>query len=98
MLIDAEIRHQEHPDTFEIPDREVREGLQVGDFAKVIFDTGERLWLEVMKVGAVGMMKPGFDWYVGAIRNEPVTLAQSYGDWVGFHPRHVIEARRLRQD
>jgi len=87
MLIDAEKRHAAAPDTFETPPLEMREGLRVGDFARLIFEPGERLWVEIVKVGAEGSA------YIGAIRNHPIASRFQYGDWVGFDPRHVCDLK-----
>jgi len=94
MLIDAEKRHQNSPDTFEIPSREERASLQVGDFARLIFEPGERIWVEVVKVGAEGVMQPGFAAYIGAIRNRPIAVPLQYGDWIGFEAHHIIDVKR----
>jgi hypothetical protein len=94
MLIDVEKRHADNPDTFEIPSREERESLRVWDFARLIFAPGERIWVEVVKVGAEGVMKPGFAAYIGAIRNRPIAVTLQYGDWIGFDPRHICEVKR----
>lgn len=87
-LEDAEKRQVEHPDSFSIPDKTIREGLSQGDIVKLIFLTrrddvvAERLWVEV-----IGRNK---DKYTGRIDNEPEYLdSLKAGDLVTFEPRHV---------
>jgi hypothetical protein len=51
-LLDGEQRHREAPTTFEIPDLALRKILQLGDFAKLMFEISvegeekvERMWV-----------------------------------------------------
>jgi hypothetical protein len=103
MLDDGEEKHSAHPDTFWIPNLEVRSNLEREDWAKLLFlflasepgqvgVRGERMWVEVeMKHGT---------YYRGRLLNTPV-----YSDLVGlgttlwFEPRHVIDiVLRSEQD
>lgn len=76
-----------HPRTFEIPDKRERESLQPGDFAKMIFDEQERMWVKV-----AGRRDNG-DYY-GHLANQPVVLSLMFGDPVDFKPKHVIDVLR----
>jgi hypothetical protein len=96
-LDDGEARHRANPDRFEIPPAYVRDGLEPGDFAQLIFlflvdgeehPTGERMWVIVRERTADG--------YLGVLRNEPVSVEEgdepSFGFELPFEPRHVIDA------
>jgi hypothetical protein len=92
-LASAEECHAQNPETFWIPDKEDRNSLQPGDFAKVIFKTytgdniqGERIWVRV--AGRVG------DTYVGTLGNDPFIIAKRFGDRVHFRAEHVIDITR----
>ena len=92
-LISAEECHAQNPETFWIPDKTDRDGLQPGDAAKVIFRTytgdgisGERIWIEV--TGRVG------DRYIGKLVNDPLIIAGKYGDRAYFRAEHVIDIVR----
>jgi hypothetical protein len=94
-LDDGEERHREAPKTFFIPDLEVRQALQPGDFAKLIFRIAvaggdpvsvQRMWVIVRERTAAG--------YVGMLDNEPDDIAENNEFWVGtelaFEYRHII--------
>lgn len=94
---DGEERHREAPSTFFIPDVAIREILQPGDFAKLIFrialedenepESVERMWVIVRE------RVPGG--YVGILDNEPNAIAPNDSFWRGseipFEPRHIID-------
>ena len=61
-LYDAVQQHNDHPDTFAIPDSDVTLDLHVGDMAKVACNK-ERFWVRIEKVTALGE-------YVGKIANQ----------------------------
>lgn len=79
-----------HPRTFEIPDKQERESLQPGDFAKMIFDEQERMWVKV-----AGRRDNGQ--YYGHLDNHPVLVTLSRGDEVEFSPKHVIAIFRKEE-
>jgi len=95
-LEDGEEYHRAAPETFPIPDLEVRHILQAGDFAKLVFriavadDTDkeafERMWVIVRNRTATG--------YMGILDNEPSAIAENDVFWRGsefpFEPRHII--------
>ena len=95
-LEDGEQRHREHPVKFDIPDLAVREILQPGDFAKLIFkiavddadepEAFERMWVLVRN------RVPGG--YVGMLDNEPSSIGENDEFWRGselpFQPKHII--------
>ena len=95
-LEDGEAYHAEAPETFWLPDRQRRESLQPGDFAKLIFrisvdnaDTNvavERMWVLVRERTWVG--------YLGILDNEPDAIAENDEFWLGtelpFLAKHVI--------
>ena len=103
-LDDGEVRHSENPSTFEIPDLAVRQILQPGDFAKLIFrialddnDDGEaveRMWVIVRERRDGG--------YVGMLDNLPTLISEDDALWLGtelpFDPRHIIDVARATQE
>ena len=96
-LDDGEAYHREAPDTFWIPEFEVRDGLQEGDLAKLIFRISvdnadepvavERMWVLVRE------RVPGG--YLGILDNDPDAIEEKGEFWSGielpFAPRHVID-------
>ena len=46
-LTDVTKRHQENPDTFEIPSQEEIDNLRVQDYCKVILNDKERIWVQI---------------------------------------------------
>ena len=93
-LDDGEDYHHAHPDTFPIPAQVVREGLERGDYAKLIFriavaeddDAVERMWVIVSQKVAGG--------YVGILTNTPALIEEDeslrMGTQLTFSARHVI--------
>ena len=95
-LEDGEQYHRRAPTTFPIPDLEVRQILQPGDFAKLIFkiavdddddpEAFERMWVIVRE------RIPGG--YLGVLDNESSAIAENGEFWRGselpFEPKHII--------
>jgi hypothetical protein len=86
-------RHAEAPETFQIPDKQVRTRLVPTCGAKLIFamqtDAGiqvERMWVQITGYTDVG--------YVGELLNQPRSSGAPLrpGDRVEFEPDHVIDA------
>jgi hypothetical protein len=98
-LEDGEEHNREAPDTFLIPDLEVREILQPGDFAKLIFriavedesepEAVERMWVIVRERVGNG--------YLGMLDNNPSSIAENEVFWRGtelpFEPKHIISVK-----
>jgi uncharacterized protein YegJ (DUF2314 family) len=96
---DGEIAHSLNPDTFWIPELEVRQSLTAGDFAQIRFyirteddageieDCGERMWVQVLsKTGS---------WFCGELCNQPdCTRGIAPGLEVWFEARHIIDVQR----
>ena len=99
MIDDGEVANAATPETFWIPDLELRQSLQLGDYAKIRFyirvededgeieDCGERMWVKV--AGRID------GWYRGELANQPnATPEIEPGLEVWFQPRHVIDIDR----
>lgn len=97
-LGDGEERHRAAPTTFLIPDLALRQMLQPGDFAKLIFEIAveddefpsiERMWVIVRERTPDG--------YVGMLDNEPNSVDENDRFWLGtevpFTYRHIIAVR-----
>jgi hypothetical protein len=82
-LGNAEERSAQHPTTFHIPSREERTSLNIGEYAKLIFDDRERMWVCVTDIVADG--------YVGSLANDPVAVDMEHGDEVRFRPEHIAD-------
>ncbi len=94
VLDDAEERHKEHPETFWVPDKGVRESLKIGSLVKLVFSmeveagsdevSVERMWVEVTQVKA--------DHYVGRLDNTPYGSSCVHCDQpVYFQSCHIID-------
>lgn len=95
-LEDGEAYHDAAPDTFWIPDRQRRESLEPGDFAKLIFlirvDNDEKPFaVERMRVIVRERIDGG---YLGILDNDPDAISENDEFWSGielpFSPNHVI--------
>ena len=93
-LESAAARHAEVPNTFQIPDEDVRSRLVPECDAKLIFtmrtpdgrEAVERMWVQVTGYTDTG--------YAGVLNNEPKTagVPLSLGDRIEFGPDHIIDA------
>jgi len=95
-LEDGEQLHRQAPATFEIPNLAVRQILEPGDFAKLVFRIAlegenneaavERMWVIVRERTPDG--------YLGILNNEPSLIEENGDFWLGaelpFEPRHII--------
>jgi len=81
-LIDAQKMHEQHPDTFEVPDPEELQAIQESDYVKVGFeDLAERMWVLVRRCDG--------DTITGTLANMPLGDGIEYGDLVSLERRHV---------
>ncbi len=86
-LVDVEPIAKEHPQTFHIPSREMRERLRAGELVKLHFEsteTGqvERMWVAIRSVES--------DAYHGVLDSDPKTdMNIVAGAPVSFLPHHV---------
>ncbi|BDY04469.1 hypothetical protein F0521_15100 [Ferrimonas sp. YFM] len=94
ILNNAEERHEESPESFWIPSREIRESLVPGTLVKLIFSmevevgsdevSVERMWVEVTQTGS--------GHYVGRLENDPYGSSCVQCDQtVNFMACHVID-------
>jgi len=100
-LENALTTHLHHPDTFQLPDRDVRERLQLDDYVKITFllpakdeegeyFQGERMWVWITEIDELG--------YVGVLDSDPMTKGSIQpGDEVLFGPEHVISVGPSRR-
>lgn len=95
-------RHQDHPDTFEIPTAGEIAGLLPGDYVKLIFElpekkpgvpTAERMWVELESVLENGE-------FIGKLANTPVYLTGvSFRDLVApFRIEHIASVMYNRKE
>lgn len=93
-LTNVEERARAHPQTFEIPLEIDRRTLKPGDWAKLIFNDAERMWVMVDKQYENGG-------YRGLLRSDPLCVSNlRRGDVVMFQPHHVagiIPATKKKQ-
>lgn len=81
-------KHRASPDTFWIPSDDDKAGIQVGDYAKMIFNSddggsNERMWVKVTA-------RDG-DSFKGTLANKPYGLPLKYGADIEFGPDNIIE-------
>jgi hypothetical protein len=88
-LVDAQRMHEQHPDTFEVPDPSELDAIGPGDCVKVCFeDINERIWIRVTGNDAGTI--------TGTLDNDPVGEGIAYGDTVTLEPRNVLDILRER--
>ncbi len=93
---DGEVRHAHAPTTFWIPDRDRRERLRPGDFAKLIFRISVDSPEEPVAVESMWVVvrERIFGGYLGLLDNEPDSIDENDAFWVGtelpFGPEHII--------
>lgn len=89
-LADVVDRARHNPRTFHLPPASEREGLRVGDYAKLVFEGergGDRMWVRVDLVEAGR--------YRGTLGNDPVYVEGiGCGEVVRFGPEHVCAVAR----
>lgn len=86
-LLNAEERESE---TFQIPDRETRKSLSPGDYAKVIFEPGERMWVKIRFCYSTNSHPSPT--YSGLLANTPVLdVGVKENDIIEFGPEHIID-------
>jgi len=94
VLDNGEELNREYPDSYEIPEKDVRESLQAGSIAKLVFRmeasegsdelSVERMWVRVTKTHP--------DFYEGVLDNEPNgSDCVVYGQIVYFQSCHIID-------
>ena len=103
-LDNGEDYHRDAPETFWIPEREHREALYPGDYAKLIFRISvdseddpvsvERMWVLVRERTPSG--------YLGLLRNEPDSIGQNDELWLDtelpFRPEHIIDIQSADEE
>jgi hypothetical protein len=79
-----------YPESFWIPSPEEKDDVVPGDSVRIAFDVGwpdqwgERIWVEVKRVGRFRM--------VGILANQPVGIPKlDFGDRVKFRKKHIID-------
>jgi hypothetical protein len=87
-LVSGVKMHQRHPETFEIPSDDEKREILPGDSVKAAFTMrdgwGERMWIDVTKVGRRRI--------TGVLANEPIGIPRLYGgDTVKVRREHVID-------
>lgn len=85
-LTDAVEMNRQYPETFHIAPEEARRSLQVGDWAKLGFQSdgrGERMWVHITKVLGDGK-------YVGTLENVPVHVPLTAGAEISFEARNIL--------
>ena len=85
-LVDV-VERAEKFSTFSIPPLEERATLAPGDYAKLVFDDAERMWVKVTRVNDDGS-------YRGVLDNDPVIVELKPGAKVTFSPQHVCAILR----
>jgi len=93
-LDNAEDIHNEYPESFWIPEKEIRKNLQSGSIVKLIFrmetkEDPEEVEVERMWV-IINEKKDGF--YLGKLDNDPMgSVNVECGQEIYFKPEHIID-------
>jgi hypothetical protein len=105
VLLSAEERAAAAPDMFSIPPRSVRDALQAGEAAKLLFDIETRAGGKVIDRGTERMWvivkTKTADGYVGVLDNDPGAadnLSLHEGDLIVFGPEHVCDTSTPPRD
>ncbi len=95
-LVNSEERANERPESFKIPSRDVRDNLNAGMLAKLIFEfedpdlrkdgiEAERMWVKVTG-------RDGSGYYKGVLDNDPMYITGlKADDEIRFGPENVID-------
>lgn len=84
-LVNALQMHNQHPETFEIPDLSEIQSLKVGDFVKLIFTQdghSERMWVQIKSIDNQK--------YLGRLDNIPILIDIDLNEIVSFEQKHII--------
>ncbi len=73
-LLDAQLRHRQHPRTFEVPTQSALRNIQPDDLVKICDEqAGERFWVIVKAVRPGGLL-------TGRVDNELISAPYAVGD------------------
>ena len=94
-LLDAVEMNKKHPDTFEIPTGEERNGLELGDKVYLSFESkkygSERMWVQVSYIGD--------EEYEGILQSFPMSFEiLKHGDTIPFISQNVLNINRIIKD
>ena len=85
-LIDGIDRNQKNPNTFQIPSKQDKSNLKVGDHVKLGFEDvegTERMWVKINHISG--------DHFVGFLDNDPSFLKSiRHKDLVEFNSKHIL--------
>ncbi len=96
-LVNAQERHQENPQSFQVPSKEELATIKPGDFVKLIFTVqhvpninGERMWVFVTRVNKNKLE--------GTLDNNPEFVDYvDYGSKISFTKDHVIQIHKRQE-
>ena len=94
VLDNGEERHNESPESFYIPSRELRDNLKVGDLVKLIFRMEDKINSENVSVERmwVEIKEKNNNFYSGTLDNDPNgDVLIKCGLCVNFNAEHVIQ-------
>ncbi|MDE4297126.1 hypothetical protein PXK56_18235 [Phaeobacter gallaeciensis] len=96
-LINGVERSTAHPTTFEVPNEEDRETIQVGDHVKIGLESaaagGERFWVRITEV----RIEQDQFLYAGAVDNDLIIYDIPLGEILEFDPEHVLSIIRNKE-